>query len=238
VSFCRLALRGVLSIGLELAAAHGGQKLEATSAGVPADAYRKEALDLIIKEANCVAADLHLDEQLPITISNIVSWYVLPTTLQGRIPGVGNIASHKYTYYVTVGNKFSYLQRRFGDPAAQDLLALKRQYTWQIGQLDTNAAYQWATQYLAAASMDVRTLNNDCSTTIRVWTPEAIAPKTFVPLYWISWGKEGQLIAYIELLLPTRTLRQLRVEDSKYILRNAIVVKAKAADSLQQRLKH
>jgi hypothetical protein len=100
---------------------------------------------------------------------------------------------------------------------------VEMKFRWPLNRIDTNAAYQLATQWLSAVSMDVAGLNQDCHRSIRPWIPEG-ATNYFVPVYRVSWGKDGEPVALVELFLPTKTLRDLRVEKSKYILRKPIVI--------------
>jgi len=82
----------------------------------------------------------------------------------------------------------------------------------------------YATQFLAAASMDVKALNRDCKLTIRAFTPEGEHGSHFVPVYWVSWGKDGKPIASVELFEPTKTIRQMHVNKSEYILRKPLEI--------------
>ena len=189
-------------------------------------AYRKESLRLVIDEANRVAQELNLPEALPITESNLVEAFISPPQLV-RL-GFGNITTSNYTYYATVGDKFSYLEKRFPDVMHKDYAELKAQYLWPMSRMDTNAAYQMATQWLGAASMDVPAISRDCNVHIEAFTPEGKAGTHFVPLYRVYWtqknGNSVGPVASIELLEPTKTLRQLRVNKSEYILRTPLQI--------------
>jgi hypothetical protein len=188
------------------------------------EAYRKEALKLVLQEANQVAEELQLPEKLPIIETNLLHWYISPFGMARMTKSVGNITTSNYIYYVSIDNKFCFLEGTHQDEDRRQWFA---QYSWPISQLDTNAVYQLATQWLAAASMDVNALNTDCNLHIR---PTALsgqgAEAHFLPVYWIYWtkGAEGHgSVASVELFAPTKTLMQLRVEDSKYILRKPLV---------------
>jgi hypothetical protein len=89
--------------------------------------------------------------------------------------------------------------------------------------MDTNAAYRMATQWLEAVSIDVKALNRDCDVIVRAWTPEGANGKDFVPQYRIYWVTKGQKkdgsMAGVELLMPTKSLQQLYVKRSQYIMR-------------------
>lgn len=91
-------------------------------------AYRKEALRLVIEEANRVAQELNLPENLPITESNLVEVFISPPSMV-RL-GFGNITTSNYTYYATVGDKFSYLEKHFPDVMNKDYAELKAQYLY------------------------------------------------------------------------------------------------------------
>jgi len=188
------------------------------------EAYRKQALRLVLQEANQIAEALQLPEKLPIVETNLLGWHVSPPAISRMTKSVGNITTSNYTYYVSVDGKFSYLEGTHQDTDRQRWF---KEYSWPISRLDTNVAYQLATQWLAAASIDVAALNKDCDLHIQ---PFAIRKQgtneCFLPVYWIFWtkGVEGHgSTASIELFEPTKTLLQLRVEDSKYIHRSSLL---------------
>jgi len=197
------------------------EKLTPTTA-----AYRQEALQLVIDEANRVAQKLNLSENLPITQSSVIRAFISPP--QMTKVGFGNITTSNYIYYVTVGDKFSYLEKYFADVMNKDYAELKAQYLWPMSRMDTNAAIQSATQWLAAASMDVEAINRDCNVHVEALTPEGKSGAHFVPLYRVYWTeKQGNSFApaaSIEFLEPTKSLRQLRVNKTEYILRNPLQV--------------
>jgi hypothetical protein len=189
------------------------------------EAYRKEALRLVIQEANQVAEALRLPEKLPIDETNLLAWHISPPGISRLTKSVGNVTTSNYIYYVSVDGKFSYLEGKHQDADRQRWF---KEYSWPISRLDTNAAYQLATQWLATASMDVDALNRECS--LHVY-PTALRRQGtnahFLPVYWVFWtkGVEGHgSAASVELFAPAKTLMQLRVEDSKYILRKPLQV--------------
>jgi len=187
------------------------------------EAYRKEALRLVLQEANQVATALQLPEKLPIAETNLLAWHISPPGISRLTKSVGNVTTRNYTYYVSIAGKFCFLEKTHQDEDQRRLVA---QYSWPVSRLDTNAVYQLATQWLTAASMDVNALNTDCNLHIH---PTALngqgAEAHFLPVYWVFWtkGAEGHgSMASVELFAPTKTLMQLRVEDSKYILRKPL----------------
>lgn len=186
--------------------------------------YHEAALKLLLQEANQIALDLRLPEELPITESNLTRSFIGPFGYNLERKCIGNISTKHYCYYVSVGNRFSYLDRLDEDI---DYEAYSTSYTWPISQIDTNLAYLQATQWLAAAHMDVIGINRDCQ---RFVVPDHAythaPPGEFVPLYnvyWKSTNGKRDTVASVMFLLPTKTLISLRVEDPKYILRKPLV---------------
>ena len=128
-------------------------------------------------------------------------------------------------YYFSICNKFSFLtkvdiEKEYGE--------LRKQYLWPVNRMDTNMAYNIATQWLSMVSMDVKALTRDCNVHIEAYAPEGKNGQHFVPIYWVYWVKpeqEGRRnSASVELFEPTKTILQLRVEDSEYILRKSLQV--------------
>lgn len=189
---------------------------------VAPEEYRKKALSLLIGEASRVAQELHLLEQLPIAETNLVAYYITPPSLAQGMRALGNITTTNYAYYASIDNKFAFLERRL---AQQELAELRMKNLWPMGRLDTNAAYTLATQFLCAVSMDVAALTRDCEVEIRAWTPEGVKGANFVPLYWVNWKRASKVVATVELFEPTKVLRQLRVKESQYILRNSLEIR-------------
>jgi len=187
--------------------------------------YQQEALNALIGEANQIARKLGLDEHLPITLTNLVAFFVLPR--QGNLAwkAVGTIGTHNYSYYASKDNKFCYLERT--NPEAE-VAKWRQQYLWPISRMDTNGAYCLATQWLSAVSIDVTALNRDCNLRVQALTPQGRKEGArFLPLYTVYWvkrvGGHGST-ASVQLFAPTQTALHLRVEDPKYILRAPLVL--------------
>jgi hypothetical protein len=186
-------------------------------------AYQQAAFNLVLREANQVAKDMHLPEELPITKSNVLQGFISPFGISYVQKCIGNISTKNYVYCVSVGNKFSYLE---GTHQAEDCKRYAAAYMWPVSKIDTNLAYQQATQWLRAAHMDVAGLDRDCRMGSRTgdfyyYTP----PGKFVPVYEVYWeGKTDKrnTVAEVMVFTPTKALLQLRVEDAKYILREPL----------------
>ena len=185
-------------------------------------AYEKEALRLVLKEANQVAQALELQEQLPISEVSLVAKYIPPPRLAQRIGGVGNVTTSNYTYYVSAGNRFSFLEHSH---LQQERIEFQKKFLSDSARIDTNAAYQLASEFLGKLLMDVEALNRDCSVRVQTVFPTSKSTQSLIPIYLVVWNKARQSgsCAIVEVCLPTKTLLQLRVEDPKYILRPPIV---------------
>ena len=181
-------------------------------------AYRAQVSKMMLLEANTVAYELALDERLPIVSSNVLEEHITPPRM-AKI-GVGSITTSNYVYYFSVGDKFSSIVRTRSERRSSDTQST---YNWTVDLMDTNAAYRLAVKWLEAVSIDVKALNRDCQAVVRAWTPEGINGKHFIPqyrVYWVAKGvNNGGSVAGVELLLPTKSLQQLYVKKSQYILR-------------------
>jgi hypothetical protein len=188
-------------------------------------AYQKEALKLVIQEANKVASEFKLPEKLPITESNLVEYHIPPFAFNYPHRSVGFVTTKNYCYYISVADRFSSI----ADTHEQEKCwsYFDKGYVLPISRIDTNSAYQMATQWLSAVRMDVAGLNRDCRLSVTVDDAYIHAPAgKFVPIYWVSWipkNGEGVCAAGIRLFTPTKTLLDLRVDDPQYILREPLV---------------
>jgi hypothetical protein len=186
-------------------------------------AYRLEISRLLLSEANQVAKELALPEKMPISATNIAKLEIYPPRTAKTLQGIGEVVTSNYIYAVSCGYRFSGVQRAH---LQQEDTQLKAKYIIPMDQMDTNAAFQLATHFLSLASMDVAALNRDC----RVHINEAICQdyEHFTPLYNISWVSRQHPrwgnIASIEVFLPDKSLRQLRVNKSEYILRQPLKI--------------
>jgi hypothetical protein len=193
-------------------------------------AYNREAFRLVLQEANRIAQELRLPEKLPITEDDVVERFIAPYGITKIRPYIGKIHTRDYGYYVSVGYKMSYVEGTHQDA---DCLRWMKQYQWSRARIDTNAAYQLATQWLAAAKMDVNGLNRDCQVRVELdsyWNGDNAGKKTpFVPIYYVYWVSEQNRrdgygsVASVRLFAPTKTLVSLSVDESKYILRKPLV---------------
>ena len=187
-------------------------------------AYQAEALRLVIQEANVVAKQLALPEELPITKSNIIKAFISPFTDAYTDGAIGTVTTRNYWYFISQGNKFSGLTTL---NQGADCRRFQELYTWPLSRLDTNQACALALDFLSAASMDVQAIKRDCKMVVGLDTGYVHPPAgTFVPVYYIYWkplDNHDTSVASVRLCTPTKTILQLKVRDPKYILRPPLV---------------
>ena len=189
------------------------------------DWYRKEALRLLLGEANAVARNLNLPERLPIVEGDLEMAFIPPPGIARGLSSLGVIETRHYMYSVPSGNKLCFVDRKHQDELLHRLI---REYSWPIKQADTNAAYQLAEHWLAAFPVDVARLNRDYKVEIALGGLKGHgSKKRFTPVYWVGWParpKGSGCVAEVCLFLPSKTLIGFSVFDPKYVLRNPVTV--------------
>jgi hypothetical protein len=195
-------------------------------------AFQQEGLKLVTEEANRAAAELNLPEVIPITESNIVQAFISPFGFTYETRMLGNITTSNYCYGVERDYKFNQVTITEIDNHCRQYA---EKYQWPLSRLDTNAAFQLATQWLSAVHTDVQKLNRDCVVHVVLdpyWNDVKLGqlPKDkFTPIYYLWWSPKGSkgvsdfTGASVELFLPTKTLLSLSVKDPKYVLRPPVV---------------
>ena len=185
--------------------------------------YRKEALQLMLADANRTARQLDLPEKLPITRTNLVAFYVSPPKLSQFTKTMGTISTSNYLYAPFAGRGFTVVRRDLEQKESQ----LRAKYLWPTNRIDKNAAYQDAMQVLRKADVAVNVLNDNCRARVTTCVPEG-QTSHFVPIYWVTWSENipGALSggASVELFEPAKTILQLQVFGSKYILRKPLQI--------------
>src|ERR1051325_1280166 len=75
----------------------------------PLTLHRWRVLPMLLREANDVAAGLHLSGKLPVTEKEIEEGFVPPPDVARDHEALGTVSTSNYLYCVSRGNKFSYL---------------------------------------------------------------------------------------------------------------------------------
>lgn len=195
-------------------------------------AYQDAAFNMVLWEANRAAKEMRLPEKLPFTKSDLIEYHISPFGFAYARKMIGSVTTKNYVYYVASGDKLNEVGVANYD---QTCLELQKKARMPISRIDTNVAYQLATQWLASASMDVAGLNRGCKAHVGLspfWNGVAklgdMPKRKFVPIYFVWWSSPQDDVqhgdtACVELYLPTKKLLQMTVSDPKYILRKPLV---------------
>ena len=191
-------------------------------------AYQNEAARLMLSEANQVAQTLHLEDELPLTRSNIMGVNVAPFGFFYRDGLMGSVVATNYTYRFLSSGKLDRIEINNGSQVLQDC----ENALVPESQMNSHAAYQLATQWLSSLSVDVNGLNRDCQLTIAsppvfncVGNGKEPIRRMFAPVYDIGWKSTNVLEpdATVQLYLPDKMLIQMSIDDSKHDLRPPLI---------------
>lgn len=191
----------------------------------PTRQYRRAAVELMVRQANRVARQLRLPEEFPITITNLTDAWVAPFLHYYCGHAIGTISTKNYNYFFCQGDKFNEVDIVSSYRSRLNLENKKL----PVNQFNPNGAYQLATQWLAAASMDVGNLNRDCKHHVELISSwgEFVGKrprKPFAPIYDVWWATPKQDaenygdVVDIQLVRPGDKLLSMCVRDPKYIL--------------------
>ena len=177
----------------------------------------------MLSEISQICRDLHLQEDLPIKSSSLTEVMIEPpffATHEGRF---ATVCTKNTVFGANADSKLSYINKNFRDQdESKYLAAIKKKYLRPDSQIDTNAAYQLATQWLAAAAIDVKALEHDCNVEINPWD---LNDGNFVPLYEIQWSRSNEtVVAFVKVLEPDHALETLWVTRPEYILRKSLEI--------------
>jgi hypothetical protein len=214
-------------------------------------AYQAVVAPLLLQEANFYAERLTLSEPRPLTaavarvsvnpplmgglgqVTTTNYFYSFPTGRdkpQTNECGVAFIEHGKLAYVMRV-SRFQVNGREIGDLDV-GLAAIP-------SQVDMNGAYRLATQWLAAVQVDVAALERDYKPMIvqqgfydppltpeQGLNPPANAPRKLRPVFDVTWGGPDGCSppVWVEIFGPTEELVLLRMENTTYSRRPAIVI--------------
>jgi hypothetical protein len=203
-------------------------------------AYKAVALQLLLGEANHFAETLKLPTPLPIEISHLAHAYVSPPKF--GLGGSLQTTNFAFTFHEGRLHSIIRLDVLHGPEPLRDILDRLSQ---QAALVDSNGAYQLATQWLAAASVDVETMVKKYPAEISQRRYAANAPREdqtlpklgkekLVPVYDVKWRDTSQpeYIAgaiKVAVLGTSKQLLALDIGDFSFSVRPPVVV-ANAAE--------
>ena len=237
-----------------------------TNINFPSLAWRASVMQMMVQEANWAADRLHLPTKHPIQISDVVYDYIprpwfsvihdtqppyLPVSVFGtnifnssiprdarlralEIGPTGQIETTNFGFYFYAGKL-----RGVMCLSAHEVERYARDLDQLVGQpslLDTNGAYQLATQWLAAVDMDMAALNKQKWVVHQLrYLPRESINSVLLPLYYVDFGNKhfpasGNLHAFdeplvsVEVLGTTRELQDLTINDPSFSRRALLLI--------------
>jgi len=212
-------------------------------------AYKAAVAQLLVGEANFVAQRLNLPS-VP-TKTNQLSYSDISSPTQGV---EGSLGTGDYSFDFTKGRLRSVQKRDWFKkitPPVQDLFELAE----RPSLLDTNSAYQLATQWLAAVAVDVTELERKFPAVVfhlRARNRDADGRRlpgvANIPLFMIGWGDEpmnpllrekkhelnrpmpqrppsSSSPVFVEILGTTKELLELKINDPSFLKRPELQIK-------------
>jgi hypothetical protein len=177
-------------------------------------AYQQAAIKQMLAEANTYVQALDLSETNPFSIGTITSSHVTPPFVASQFGALGSFQTMNFSYGFGRGKHLCYITRIIKSGNPYDFEASKP-YAIAPTDVNTNAAYQLATQFLARAFVNVSRLSTSCVVRIEPW----VILRMTTSKYTVQWERDGQPIVKVVLSPPKNELWTLRVEDPSLILR-------------------
>lgn len=183
-------------------------------------AYKMTALQLMIGEANFFAQHLNLSTPHPIQITNITYSYVSPPVF--GFGGVIDTTNFDFSFYKEgklwqIANKIE----QYGN--------VERYPEWKKSPslIDNKGAYQLATQWLYAVSVDVPSLEKKFKAHITQpfhYDPPHSEHKEYLPVYEVKWGDDEHPAVNVTILGTTKELMILVFNDLTFSKRPPLVI--------------
>ena len=198
-------------------------------------AYRAVATERMLEEANYFCRQLHLPISQPIQVTNIVSLII--RSPRDGFGGTFVAKGFGFSFPNPGEGKLCYVSR---DEIRSRILAMYPVLAKTPSLIDTNGAYQLATQWLSAISVDVPALERKHKLIFRQWffwgKPEDLPKangwqltsvttnKTLLPIFDVKWGDADNPAVKVTILGSTKELMELRMEDSSFSRRPPLVI--------------
>ncbi len=187
-------------------------------------AYQSRAYQLMLAEANTVRKDLKLPVD-PIQPGDITEQYVRPP----RFGYGGHLTTARYDFQFDTAGKLQTLLRFSLVWPPEPIETTYGRLFKSPSLLDTNSAYQLATQWLAQLSVDVAALEAKYTASVgqQEWSNKSKDPSkpVYLPVYLVRWraGRSKQA-AEVHILGTTKELLMLRIDDPSFSSRAPLVI--------------
>jgi hypothetical protein len=211
-------------------------------------AYRSAVGQRMLEEANYFSEQLKLPPPHPIQIADITGFHVSPpwfskienTNLASPVARVrtakivagGNLQTTNFSFSFSKGKLFGVENRIMYD----ERFDLYPVWAKTSSLINSDGAYQLATQWLAAVDIDVGALNKQTKPKVEqrwfwnqpglnVYHPPRDTNKTMLPIYEVTWGTNWvNYPAQVQILGTTKELMKLHVGDFSLFHRPPLVI--------------
>jgi hypothetical protein len=209
-------------------------------------AFRATVGPQMLAEANYFSKRLNLPPQRPIQENDIVEYHIaapffsridntnLPSPAArlhaAKFVAGGFIQTTNFVFYFTKGYLWAVVNRVKHD----ERFDLYPEWVKTPSLIDTNGAYQLATQWLAAVDVDVRALEEKyqpereqrwCWTQpgLNVYHPPGDTNKIMLPIYEVAWGTNWDSVK-VQILGTTKELMELHSGEFSFSRRPPLVI--------------
>lgn len=208
-------------------------------------AFRPTSIRRMLTEANQLAEELNLPAPRPIQFADLVKSYtsspwnsVLPDNTpglsavdkvrRGQVAAMGRIETINYI--------FGFAEGRFSVVNQLQLEEVDHYQEWihMPSLIDTNGAYQLATQWLAAVGVKMGTLKIKYAPQRSieqsyVWNPVDTTNKSMLPIFTVSWGNDSNAcLAQVRVLGITKEMLSLEVNEGSLSRRPPLILSSVA----------
>ncbi len=173
----------------------------------------------MLSEVNEYAIQLSLAESLPITTNSLKELFVSSPFLAERFGALGSLQTTNFSYGFGKGKHLCYITRIIKGTNPFDYDDNKA-YAIDPSLVNTNAAYNMATQLLTKAFIDVSRLSTSSIVSVEPW----VILHMTTSKYTVQWERNGSPVIKVVLSPPKAEFWTLRVEDPNLILRKPLEI--------------
>ncbi len=185
-------------------------------------AYKYVMLALMLAEVNHAGGKLEIPNWQPITFAQVETYNISPPRMRA-----GGSLDTTNGVFGFGENKLQFIQ--WPEPNS-DLPLRERQMRWSKLEslVDTNGAYQLATNWLTRLEVDVSALEKKHPVSVlqQFFYPggDVNQQRILLPRFEVRWGKNPSLPAiWVSIYGPTKTPLFIRQEDGSFIRRPEVV---------------
>ena len=199
------------------------------------------AMQKLLTEANQLSEQLKLPPPHPIFTSDLIAYHISPPwfgVIHDKTPGLSEIEKVRRSqvaakgFVETTNYSFSFADGGFSvvNKEWKDEVNHYNEWVNIPSLIDTNGAYQLATQWLAAAGVKMGTLQTKYGAQGNVeqsyiWNPVGTTNKAMLPLFEVTWGNDPTHYS-VEVRVSgiTKKLLDLRVNEASISRRPPLVL--------------